>query len=452
MTRFRKAGALAVSALLVLSGCAGAPARTDLVSQLRSGPVDELGLVTGKPYDGTRLRLLSCCKTAAQFSALQKRTADFTARTGITVEWANIPYESYLQKIVAESAVGGGTYDLVVWPDAYGASAKVGLQPLDGALARSGLSIDDFPPPFQQAARAGDKDAVYGIPFRGFSYNYFYRRSEFQKLGMTPARTWAELDGQLEKLRTAQDKYPVAGQYGRSGGQNLYTWLSMLWSNGADVFDAAGEPAFATPAGIEATEQYISMLRRGHSPPESTNWSETDSTQSFEQGRSASVFTWAWQMDDFTDPEKVKPEVSQDIGVAPMPGWPGRTTVSYGFTWLMGVLDTSEHQGAAWEYLKWVTHPKTERAIALDKSDPKTGNSIVAHTSNMLDPEVNAANFGLPRLQESSLRTARTVPMTIDWPQIQDALEVAVNEMAHGAAVPARLAALSGEIRDLVRR
>ncbi|MBN6040487.1 ABC transporter substrate-binding protein [Amycolatopsis sp. 195334CR] len=452
MRRIRTLGVLAVTALLALSGCAGTPASVDLVSQLREGQADELGLLTGKPYDSTRIRLLSCCKTAAQFSALQKRTAGFTARTGIEVEWANIPYESYLQKIVAESAVGGGTYDLIVWPDAYGASAKVGLQPLDDALARAGRSIADFPPPFQQAARAGDADTVYGIPFRGFSYNYFYRKSDYTKLGLTPATTWAELDQRLDALKQGQERNPLAGQYGRNGGQNLYTWLSMLWSNGADVFDANGEPAFDTPAGIEATEQYMSVLRRGFSPPESTNWSETDSTQSFEQGASSSVFTWAWQMDDFSDPEKVKPEVAQDVGVAPIPGWPGKTTVSYGFTWLMGVLNTSENQGAAWEYLKWVTHPETERDIALDKSDPATANSIVVHTANMLDPEVNAANFGLPRLQESSLRTARTVPMTIDWPQVQDALEVAVNEMAHGAPVPDRLKALSGEVRDLVKR
>ncbi|MGA6161157.1 ABC transporter substrate-binding protein [Amycolatopsis magusensis] len=452
MSAIRKLGVLAVTALLALSGCAGTPAGVELASQLKTGPVDELGLVTGKPYDGTRIRLLSCCKTAAQFAALQRRTADFTARTGIEVEWANIPYESYLQKIVAESAVGGGTYDLIVWPDAYGASAKVGLQPLDDALAQAGRSIADFPPPFQQAARAGDADTVYGIPFRGFSYNYFYRKSDYDRLGLTPANTWGELDQRLEALKQGLERNPLAGQYGRNGGQNLYTWLSMLWSNGADVFDAAGEPAFDTPAGIEATEQYMSLLRKGYSPPESTNWSETDSTQSFEQGASSSVFTWAWQMDDFSDPEKVKPEVAADVGVAPMPGWPGKTTVSYGYTWLMGVLNTSENQGAAWEYLKWVTHPETERDIALDKADPATSNSIVVHTANMLDPEVNAANFGLPRLQEASLRTARTVPMTIDWPQIQDALEVAINEMAHGAPVPDRLKTLSGEIRDLVRR
>jgi multiple sugar transport system substrate-binding protein len=445
--------ALGLVLTMVLAGCNADFSSKDLMQSVKSGPVDELGLLTGKPYEGTHIRLLSCCKTTAQFAALQERTErEFTARTGITVEWADIPYESYLQKIVAESAIGGGTYDLVVWPDAYGASAKVGLQPLNEAMRRAGRTLEEFPPPFRQAAHAGDPDTVYGIPFRGFSYNLFYRQSEFERLGMTPAKTWEDFFPQLAELERASDRHALAGQYGRGGGQNLYTWLAMLWSNGADVLDENGKPAFTSPEGIEATEKYLALLRKGYSPPASTNWSETDATQSFEEGRSNTVFTWAWQMDDFTDPGKVRPEVSRDIAVAPIPGWEGKTTVTYGFAWLMGILDTSEHQGAAWEYLKWATHVQTEREIALDKSDPATSTSVVVHTENMLDEEVNAANYGLPRLQESSLRTARTMPMTIDWPQMQDALEVAINEMAHGADVRTELQEAAAVIEQLVRR
>jgi multiple sugar transport system substrate-binding protein len=451
--RLRLLAALAAVLAVVLAGCGAGPSREDLMESVERGPTDELDLLTGKPYAGTHIRLLSCCKTAAQFAALQEKTRqEFTPRTGITVEWANIPYESYLQKIIAESAIGGGTYDLVIYPDSYGASAKIGLQPLNEVMQRAGRSIEEFPPPFQQAAFAGDPGTVYGIPFRGFSYNLFYRQSIFERLKMTPATTWGEFTEQLVRLEQAGDRHPLAGQYGRGGGQNLFTWLSMLWSNGAEVLDASGQPAFVTPEGVEATELYMSFLRRGLSPPASTNWTESEATQSFEQGESNTVFTWAWQMDDFTNPEKTSPEVARDIGVAPMPGFEGKKTITYGYTWLMGILDTSDHQGAAWEYLKWVTHPQTEREIALDKSDPATSTSIVVHTENMLDPEVNAANFGLPRLQEASLRTARTIPMTIDWPQIQDELEVAINEMAHGADVRTRLEQAAANIREITQR
>lgn len=452
-TRVRLAAALTAVLTLLVSACGAGPNPQDLLDSVKRGPEDQFGLLEGKPYDGAHIRLLSCCKTTAQFAALQDKTArEFTSRTGITVEWADIPYESYLQKIVAETAIGGGTYDLAVWPDAYGASAKIGLQPLNEVMRRAGRSLEAFPPPFRQAARAGSENTVYGIPFRGFSYNLFYRESVYERLGMKPATTWSGFTKQLRRLDDAGGRHAFAGQFGRGGGQNLFTWMSMLWSNGADVLDEQGRPAFTTPEGIEATKLYLSLLRRGYSPPASTNWTETDATQSFEEGNSNSVFTWAWQMDDFSDPTKTRPEVARDIGVAPLPGWQGKPTVTYGFTWLMGILNTSENQGAAWEYLKWLTHPDTERDVAVDKSDPDQATGVMVHTENMLAPKVNAANNGLPRLQEKALRNARTIPMTIDWPQIQDVLEVAINKMAHGADITTELRSAAAQIRELNRR
>ncbi|TWH18884.1 ABC transporter substrate-binding protein [Prauserella rugosa] len=457
MRRTRRTGrsvaALAVTAMLVAAGCAAGPSEEQLLDAVAEAPAGDMGLLEGKPYDGTHIRLLSCCKTTAQFAALQEKTdREFTARTGITVEWANIPYESYLQQIVAETAIGGGTYDVVVWPDAYGASAKIGLQPLNRVLKQAGRSIEEFPPPFQEAARAGDDRTIYGLPFRGFSYNYFYRESEFERLGMKPASTWDEFGEQLDRLDGASQRSALAGQYGRNGGQNLYTWLAMLWSNGGEVLDERGDPAFTSPEAVEATERYIDLLRDGHSPPASVNWTETDATQQFEQGASNSVFTWAWQIDDFTDPGKVQPEVADDVGVAPLPGWGDKPSVTYGYTWLMGVLNTSDNQGAAWEYLKWATNADVERDIALDKSDPDKATSVVVHTENMRDEEVNAANHGLPAVQERALRTARTVPMTIDWPQIQDVLEVAINEMAHGGDVRTQLEKAAADVQALLDR
>ncbi|MFC7743129.1 ABC transporter substrate-binding protein [Nocardiopsis composta] len=159
----------------------------DLVSSVADGRLDEFGLIEGKPYEGAHIRFLNCCDTIPQFAALRERTEEFTERTGITVEWANIPYASYLQKIVAESAIGGGTYDVVAWPDAFGPSLRIGVQPLDEVLPESRVDMDDFPPPFQEAARVGTEQ-TYGVPFRGFSYNLFYRTDTYRELGFEPPR------------------------------------------------------------------------------------------------------------------------------------------------------------------------------------------------------------------------------------------------------------------------
>lgn len=434
---------------VLAGGCTSAPETKSLMDQMAQAPVGPDGLLDGKPYDGTTIRLLTCCATVPQFAALHQRTAAFTERTGIRVEWSNIPYAAYLQKIVAESAIGGGTYDALIWPDAWGPSLKIGVQPLNEAMAAHGLTMDDFSGPFKEAASAGEPDSIYGMPLRGFSYNLFYRKDIYAKLGLEPPTTWDEYYRQLETIKKATPEYPVAGQFNRRNGQNLNTWLSMLWSNGAELLDENGKPAFDTPAGIAATEKYLESFRAGYSPPESSNWGELESTKAFQNGDAATVFTWSWYLETFADPTKAAPELAGNVGVAPVPGFPGREAESYAYTWLAGVMNTSNNQGAAWEYVKWMTSASTERAIALDKSSTATNTGITMHDSNMLDPAVNAANNGLPELQYEALQSARAIPMSLDWPRIMDVLAVAVSNMANGADVRTQLTDAARRIDEL---
>lgn len=443
--------AIALVLALLASACGSGPITKDFASQVKSGPVDELGLLEGKPYEGTHIRFLTCCTAVPQFAALNERTKQFTERTGITVEWSNIPYAAFLQKIVAESAIGGGTYDVLIWPDAWGPSLKIGVQPLDEVMKKDGITLDDYSGPFREAASAGDPTATYGLPFRGFSYNLFYRKDIYAQLGLEPPTTWDEYYQQLELIKNRTDKNPLAGQFSRNNGQDLYTWLTMLWSNGAELFDDSGAPAFTSPAAVAATQKYLETMRQGYTPPESTNWGELESTTSFLKGNAATVLTWSWHLEDFTNPGKAAPELGGNVGVASLPGFPGQDPASYAYTWLTGVLNTSQHQGAAWEYVKWITHADTEREIALDKTDPATTTGITVHNSNMLDPQVNAANQGLPQVQYNTLQSARAIPMNLDWPRIMDILAVAVNEMANGADVPGKLAETADEIRELDR-
>ncbi len=53
----------------------------------------------------------------------------------------------------------------------------------------------------------------------------------------------------------------IALPYGKNNGQNLMVWYNFLWGRGADVFEANGQPAFASEAGLRATQDYVDMLR-----------------------------------------------------------------------------------------------------------------------------------------------------------------------------------------------
>src|SRR3712207_1686191 len=140
---------------------------------------------------------------------------------------------------------------------------------------------------------------------------------------------------------------------------------------------------------------------------------------------------WSWIYENFTNKEIAAPEVLNNVGVVPAPS-NGGEPVSYGYIWPVGILQSSKNQDAAWEYLKWLTNPQVEKAVVLDKSDPKTSNIVVVRLSNLNDPEVNATSNGLHQVMGTMLQTARTQPLLAEWPEIQTVLETALNEAASG--------------------
>ncbi len=312
--------------------------------------------------------------------------------------------------------------------------------------------MDEFAPVFRSAAMAGDPDHTYGMPFRGYPYMLFYRTDIFRQLGIQGAPSeWPGYVQELEAIKAKTQLAPLAGQYDVKAGQNLFTWLAMLWSNGGDLFTKDGQVRFNDAAGLQATEFYISLIRKGLAPPDSASWSETENMQAMQQNRAATSFTWGWNFENMVKPGVAQDVVRENIGFAPVPGWPGKQPVAYGYTWLIGILTGSRHKGAAWEYIKWLSNARTEREVVMDKFSPATTTYVTVHRQNMIDPEVNKANDGLPEVEWKAEQDARTEPLTASWPQIQDILAVAINQMAHGADVKATLDGAASKVRAMMR-
>ena len=79
------------------------------------------GLDASKPYDGTELKFLICCSAAPQFaSAAVKGDAEFTAMTGISVSWGDLPFGSFQEQLYLESTNPNTEFDVVAFVDALG--------------------------------------------------------------------------------------------------------------------------------------------------------------------------------------------------------------------------------------------------------------------------------------------------------------------------------------------
>jgi multiple sugar transport system substrate-binding protein len=398
------------------------------------------GLTPGKPYDGTELNFLICCATAAQFHALaEKSNTEFYDLTGIKVSWDDVH-----------------NYDLFAFTDAWGAGLKPYMVPLDPLLEKdeaAHLDLSDFPNAYVEASKGLD-GAVYGIPLRGHPFMFFYRQDIFDELGLEVPTTWAELEQVAEIVKAEKpDMFPLSVYYGINAGQNTFWWEALLWSNGGDLFDENWKPIFNNEAGVEATERYISWLNNELTGPGSVAFNEQEGLEEMLQGRAAMFMGWWWMYSRLKDCERA-PDVCENVGFATAPSWEGKGEPStYGHVWPMGINKYSKNQEAAWEYMKWIHSPEVQKAIITDKSAPEVSSNVATRLSVLSDPEVNAANDGLPEVGGAILADARTNPIIPEWLEILSILEVGLNDMAAGGAdVQSTLDQMAADVEAIMER
>ena len=410
------------------------------------------GLQEGKPFDGTELRILSCCPTAPQFTNIIGRTnGEFFDLTGITVEWDNTPFSNFQGELLLQGSSGTDTYDLAFWVDSWGVGLQNFIEPLDDYLAGSDKTMDDYPQAFVDSSKMGT-DSVYGFPLRGHAQLLYYRQDVFDELGLEVPETWQDIVEVGKVIREETDLEPIAMYYGINAGQNLFNWFSMLWGNGGEVFDENLRPIFNNEAGVAATEYYVGLLREhGIAPEASRAFSEQEANQEMVQGRAAMFVGWSWMYTRFTS-DSAPPEVRENVSFVAAPGWEGGNKTSYGYLWPVGIFEGSAHKDAAFEYLKWLTSVQLDRAVVTDSSSPDVNTVVASHLSVLQDPEVYRDDNGLQQTMAETLKDARSQPLIANWLEVQSILEIAINEVANGAPVQETLDGAAADVEKAMER
>ena len=473
-TRVQTVMSLALIATTLLSACA--PAAPQVVTQVVTQPAQIVtqevevtrqvdveitaapgalpyGLLPGKPYAGTKLKFLICCQAAAQFFLLNQKSLAFTELTGIEVEWGDVPFGEFQTLTQQEGATGAGGWDLVSWVDVWGPGLFDTVEPLDPYIERDGYDISDFPEAYLAPGRNTEGQTV-GIPFRGHAFTFFYRTDVYEQLGLDVPTTWQEMEDNAKAIEEGTELSGIAPYYGVAGGQNMFLWQSLLWSNGSDLFDEKWKPIFNNAAGVEATQRYVDWLLVDKiAPPGSVDFNEQAGQTDLSQGRSSMFIGWSWMYGNFINPTLAITDVVGNVGFAPVPAWEGKgEPATYGYIWEVGMYKNSPNKEAAWEYLKWLTHAENEKRVALDRTDARFINVVVVHKSNMADPEINALSDGLQQNMLAVLDNARSLPMLPEYLQIQAILEVAINDMANGAPVQETLDLAAADVEALLDR
>ncbi len=414
-----------------------------------SGEIIEYGLKGGKPYAGTTLTVM--LNNAAKNNAIEARFDEFEELTGIKVVADMTPFGSLLEKITSEGVGMTGTYDVVTYLDSWGPSIKQFLVPLSDSIDEAGIDMDRYPPAFQQAVTYDG--LIYGFPWRGHPQLLFYREDLLDTVGMDVPTTWKELEDVAVAITEQTDTYGMSMHYASSAGQNLFGWITYLWSNNGDIFDADWNPIFNSPEGIEATERYTGLLTKlKAAPPGSTTYDEYASAQSMVQGESAMFMSWWWQYTNLIDKAKAAEAVYDNVAFTAVPKWEGRGAATYAICMPLSIMKGSDNQEAAWEFLKWATNKDIDKGIVMNKSIPAQTTNVAVHVTTLTDPEVNDVWGGMHAAAAESLAVSRIMPQIAEWPEVSDILAIAINNISTGAPVKATLDAAAKEVAEVMER
>ncbi|MCL2514735.1 MAG: sugar ABC transporter substrate-binding protein [Microbacteriaceae bacterium] len=328
--------AVASAAAVGLTGCTGAGA------WLSGGSHDTINvLMVNNP----------------QMIDLETITAkDFTAKTGIKVNYTVLPEDSLRAKANQEFAAQAGQYDVATISN-YEVpfyAANHWLEPLDDNVAADpAFDQPDILKPVQDALSAGGH--IYAEPFYAESSMVYYRKDLFQKAGLTmPAHpTWQQIAGFAAKLDGAEPGMKGICLRGQPGwGQILAPLTTVVNTMGGTWWDAKWNAGVTQPGFADAVKFYVNLLQQ-HGEAGAAQAGYTECLNDMSQSKVAMWYdatAAAGSLEASDSPVKGK------IGYAPAPvdktqnsGWL--------FSWAWGVEKASQKQADAEKFIEWASGP-----------------------------------------------------------------------------------------------
>ena len=311
-------------------------------------------------------------------NALQELTKEFTAETGIEVNFEFVPWPNFADRMLNKLNNKGKTFDLLIGDSQWiGSGAVYGhYVKLNDFFDKEGISMNDFSPATVYAYSTWPKGSknYYALPAMGDALAWAYRKdwfdrpelkSEFKKkhgydLGV-PA-SWNQLHDMCSFFQgreiDGQKRYGAAinterGSEGITMGVTaaMYAW-GMEYENPNKPYDMEGY--FNSPQAVEAVEFYR-KLYEDCSPPGHSDAYMVANLDAYKSGQVAFQMNWYAFWPGVSKEDKdgrvsgffANPK--QNVAAATL-GGQGISVVKY-----------SDKQDLALEYIKWFARPDVQQ-------------------------------------------------------------------------------------------
>ena len=364
-----------------------------------------VGTEAGSPYD----------------TFYRDHAADFTATTGVNVEFVAIPHDNIRQTFVQDALAGGGGFDVYiadqVWLPEFFENGFI----IDLSGSVDATDLQDFSETGIQTTSY--KGALVALPIMVHNCAMYWRKDYLGEVGFdAPPTTWEE----YTKIAAAVTKGDVWGTMilSKQGIEAATRLNSFYQQAGQDIVDGDGNPTIDTDAGRAALEFMKSMVFDAKAAPEGV-LELPDMQGAWLEGKLALAPVWPYLYSLSLDPVGAG---NFAIGTAPgIDGPKGGTVYSWGFAAASGAANPA----AAIEWVKWSTSSEMLYQFGKKWLNPVPRASSIEKVRN--DPDIAESDKAAISAMAASAASGTSMPMVPYYSQLLEVLGVMQSGVMSGA-------------------
>ncbi|WP_409305062.1 ABC transporter substrate-binding protein [Peribacillus sp. SCS-155] len=366
--------------------------------------------------------------------ATKELAKEYEKETGVKINVELVGRDAIHQKL-ALAIAGKNDYDLFnidyPWVPEFAASGS--LYPLDDLIKKNNVDTSKYLPRALALTQWNGKNGefgeggeIYGLPQTIHPHLLWYRSDLFNDVKMkadfkaeygydlAPPKTMKEFQDMAKyfhgKTFDGQKLSGWAAQASKGFG-NVHTWLSFLYSNGADVIDwGSMKSSLSTPEAIEATKTWANLLK--YSPPGINDYTFAEVAADASAGKLAMAIHWSWSAFEVDDPSKSKTVGKWEF--APIPKM--KDSVAHLAGWPVVIPKTSKHPEEAFKFLVWLENKENDvRQAEMGAGDPVRSESY--QDPKLADLKIEGTNVKKFRRYEALEEAMKTTKARPFFPQ-----------------------------------
>ncbi|MEY2813278.1 MAG: hypothetical protein RL579_183 [Actinomycetota bacterium] len=371
-------------------------------------------------------------------TSIQSFIPDFEAETGIKVNVSETPYGEAHQKQLLSYQQKAGAYDVAQFDNSFlmPFCQAQAMAPLDDYLGDSSeYDIADFSQSQQDYGKCNGE--TLGLTLSTEPMIQWYRTDIYEKLGLTPAKTWDEYYNNAKKVQAAG----YGGQIIGFGPNVSWWWMTMVWSFGGNLYDDALNPTVNSKEAIAATDFLKKLMTV--SPKGASTANSDEVTSKFLGENIGAMINYSGYYGSVLDKSINKNEGK--IGTAPMPK--GSADITHLAGWNIGIPKDAKNPTAAWKFLEYVLG-KTNAKTYLESGAAAIGRKSITTDADLLAKFPYLAQLEIP----SSSRIER-YPQIAVWPEFEVAAIDAVTQVLNGKSDSTKaMTALNEKLKPILAK